>query len=723
MLFAKYKNPRVGFLIYSLSFGGITRQILSLLEASNGIDWSGLAYMYAKTGEDWQYDSFIAHEISKHCKIYSPHKYENPFLEVVKNSDILYMTGIVQRYPIFEDIDFSGKKVITVAHGQCKYSKQQADTSKLYGHENILMAVSEGAARSFDDKDKVHIIPNGIDFSRCAPIIPREQVRQQWGVDESTVVLGHIGRIAKDKNPIALAKTIQHKDYHAVYVGTGPHKNEFLPEIKQCCGDRLTLINHTNDIGSILSAIDCLVVASPLEGCSLTIQEAMVAGCPVVATNTGSIPELERKHGQLVYHLPFEPTPDDIDQAVKCAINDQVLVSKARNVAWNNFSQYVMFDNFKKMIDGKSKPVVIKQKRRVGFCLDYCAMGGVTRNLITLMERESSEIEWTGIVIQSDGAFDIDTAKKIKNHCQIFCPKDSPKFKGLVTVSPNCYVSLAERSDFVKIWGVLEKDEYLAAADWDSTVVLTVAHGPGEWTKRSIDISLCYGKRHLFMSVSEHEKKFFPERFREHVHVIFNGVDENRCLPQVSRTQMREQLNIPQDAIVLVFMGRFLLADKNCTLLSEAVGLLGDNYYTVFVGTGPDEKKIIQSAELHCKNNYRILPRIECVGDILNASDVLVVASKVEGGPLTTCEAFFARCPVISTNVGFLPIFEAKYGDLAYHLPDNPTPQDLADQVLRLDEYDLTERAYRVAKVEFNQERYARDFEDIILNGEVIDVS
>jgi glycosyltransferase involved in cell wall biosynthesis len=71
------------------------------------------------------------------------------------------------------------------------------------------------------------------------------------------------------------------------------------------------------------------------------------------------------------------------------------------------------------------------------------------------------------------------------------------------------------------------------------------------------------------------------------------------------------------------------------------------------------------------------------IGNVLQALDVVVVASHREGCSLAMIEAWTAGVPVVATPVGGLPELQAKYGQLAIEVPMDPSPKALADAIVR----------------------------------------
>ena len=70
--------------------------------------------------------------------------------------------------------------------------------------------------------------------------------------------------------------------------------------------DRIRFLGHRQDMAPIYRALDILAAPSRWEGFGLMLAEAMAAGCPVVASDVGAIPEVAAGAALLV-------PPDDAD--------------------------------------------------------------------------------------------------------------------------------------------------------------------------------------------------------------------------------------------------------------------------------------------------------------------------------------------------------------------------------------------------------------------------
>jgi glycosyltransferase involved in cell wall biosynthesis len=355
---------RLGFCWPNMAMGGVTRLFLTMMDAQvdHGFEWSGVAIKDAGV-----FDIETARRILKHCPIYctvDDPKFEglvtivpNACQAVFDQSDVVNLWGYVESTPEINAVNWKTKPMLVVSHGECVWTRRNLSVTLSHASTIIPVSVSEAASKCYLDatQEPVTVIYNGLDFTRCAPSRDRQEVRREWGLKPGKKAIGYIGRLAGDKNPLATARAVAAlgEDYHAVYVGEGWESEKIIPEVKTLCGDRVTFIPRVEDVGTVLAALDCIVAAANYEGGPLVVAEAWLAGCPVVSTPTGMIPELEREHGQLVYGVPVEPTELWLKNAVLAALEGDERTERARRLAWNLFSPGRLVAKYESVIRGK----------------------------------------------------------------------------------------------------------------------------------------------------------------------------------------------------------------------------------------------------------------------------------------------------------------------------------------------------------------------------------
>jgi glycosyltransferase involved in cell wall biosynthesis len=112
----------------------------------------------------------------------------------------------------------------------------------------------------------------------------------------------------------ALAAVLRRKhNIRLLLAGDGPLAAQLKDQAMQAgIADRVHFLGFRQDVPELLRAADLLVMASLQEGICSVLIEAMLAGCPVVTTTAGGIPELlddGNPHQPLAWTVPPADTP------------------------------------------------------------------------------------------------------------------------------------------------------------------------------------------------------------------------------------------------------------------------------------------------------------------------------------------------------------------------------------------------------------------------------
>ncbi len=147
----------------------------------------------------------------------------------------------------------------------------------------------------------IRVVPTGIDVGAFAAG-NGQKFRAKFKVPEEAFVVGHVGRLAPEKNLEYLAEAValflkRTPDARFVVVGGGPSE-EKLREVAERHGvaERVVMAGkHTGKaLADAYNAMDVFVFASFTETQGMVLSEAMAAGCPVVALNASGVREVLR---------------------------------------------------------------------------------------------------------------------------------------------------------------------------------------------------------------------------------------------------------------------------------------------------------------------------------------------------------------------------------------------------------------------------------------------
>jgi glycosyltransferase involved in cell wall biosynthesis len=163
------------------------------------------------------------------------------------------------------------------------------------------------------------------------------------------------------------------------------------------------------------------------------------------------------------------------------------------------------------------------------------------------------------------------------------------------------------------------------------------------------------------VAVAESVRRETLDTFRvpgERVVTIPRGVDPQRVRAERDRAAVRRELGIGDDAPVVIAVGA-LSPEKDplahldvCESLARSVP---DVVY-LFAGDGPMREELRAAVSTRgLEERVRLLGTRTDIGDLLGASDVLVLASLTEGMPGCVIEAGMAGVPVVAFGMAGVP--------------------------------------------------------------------
>ena len=157
-------------------------------------------------------------------------------------------------------------------------------------------------------ESKTHIIPLGFRLQRFTENknLKRDQFRKQYGIDESVLAVGIIGRLVPVKNHRMFLKAWKlfsssyQNTAHAFVVGDGEDREELEDYCRELNisfntpaytqpGATLTFTSWIENVDTVMAGVDIVALTSLNEGTPVSLIEAQAAGKPVVSTNVGGI--------------------------------------------------------------------------------------------------------------------------------------------------------------------------------------------------------------------------------------------------------------------------------------------------------------------------------------------------------------------------------------------------------------------------------------------------
>lgn len=135
----------------------------------------------------------------------------------------------------------------------------------------------------------------------------RCKIRQELGLAQTSQLLLTVARLHPQKGhdyliPIIPEIIAQFPQVQFVWIGNGEYQTHLTNMLREYQVEaQVTLLGYRNDITNFLTAADLFLFPSYQEGLPFAVLEAMVSGLPIIASDTGGIPEMivNQQHGLL----------------------------------------------------------------------------------------------------------------------------------------------------------------------------------------------------------------------------------------------------------------------------------------------------------------------------------------------------------------------------------------------------------------------------------------
>lgn len=177
-------------------------------------------------------------------------------------------------------------------------------------------------------KSPVEILPTGIDLDFFKNGDP-ERFRKKHDIASRMKIVGHVGRLAKEKNLPYLAGAValfmeEHPDVYFVVAGKGDAEKEILAIFRQRnLEDRLVMPGNFvgDELADCYAAVDIFVFASHSETQGLVLAEAMAASTPVIALSASGVNDV-MKNNINGLKLAAEAREEEFAEALAHALED-----------------------------------------------------------------------------------------------------------------------------------------------------------------------------------------------------------------------------------------------------------------------------------------------------------------------------------------------------------------------------------------------------------------
>jgi len=158
----------------------------------------------------------------------------------------------------------------------------------------------EYAAKQYSLRpDRFHLLDYGLepeelpDEAACAAM--RRAIREKWKIPETAFVVGFIGRLTEQKDPIrwlSIAAKIAQKRPGTIFLVVGG--GELMDQTKAAAASLglardVVFTDYQRDAIDYCAAMDVLMMTSKYEGLPLVVLHALAQGTPVISSDVGGL--------------------------------------------------------------------------------------------------------------------------------------------------------------------------------------------------------------------------------------------------------------------------------------------------------------------------------------------------------------------------------------------------------------------------------------------------
>lgn len=202
--------------------------------------------------------------------------------------------------------------------------------------------------------EKITVIPLGFDLEPFLNSPKRRgEFRREMKLSQEIKLVGIVGRIVPIKNHSLFLESAARISAHEpaarfIIVGDGVLRPDLERQARDLgIADRVLFTGWRRDLPRIYADLDILVVSSNNEGTPVSAIEAMAAGCPVVATRVGGLPDLitDERTGRLVSPRDPKALASVILELVRNPAGARELGQNAMEVVRKRFTETRLIDD------------------------------------------------------------------------------------------------------------------------------------------------------------------------------------------------------------------------------------------------------------------------------------------------------------------------------------------------------------------------------------------
>ncbi|MBB1532352.1 glycosyltransferase [Candidatus Saccharibacteria bacterium] len=497
------------------------------------------------------------------------------------------------------------------------------------------------------DQGEVKIIHNAIDIDKFKfDEVARKKLRKEFGIKDSTVVIGHVGRFVQQKNHTFLVDVF--KEYHKknpdsklLLVGSGPLEDEIKRKVKRLgLDDSVFFLGQRDDTNKLYSVMDIFCLPSLYEGLPVVGVESQAAGLPIIFSNGVSHEAIISKNAKIVptqetgaYIKKMDEITQENKQRALASINENMSIKNEAPKLEAIYCRplkvlHLISTSLFSGAENVACQIINLFKDESSYDMRYCAVIGKNKEALEIRK----------IPVLKLDKFNIhDIKKAIKEYNPDIIHAHDPKSTIASVISSRGKKIIAH---------IHSNHRYMRKISIKSCIFHFYIE------KRTSDI--------IWVSDSALNEYIFNKKNNKKINsiVLRNVVNPNELKDIAINDKNKYSFD-------LVFLGRMedvknplrfidIMSQIQKNKRDIKVAMIGDGSLMNEVKTKVNELGLEKNTTIFCNliNPYKILL----------SSKILVITSRYEGTPMNALESIACGIPIVSTPVdGLLEIINKKY--------------------------------------------------------------
>jgi len=214
------------------------------------------------------------------------------------------------------------------------------------------------------NREIVKVAYHGIDLKAFAAAAgnDRKIIKEKYGFPDNKIIIAIVGQLTEGKGQLIVLKAFaevmrNNPNIYLAIVGAPPAGEEIYSARLENyintnnLSDSVKLSGFCDNIPELLSVVDIFILGSREETFGLVILESMAAGCLVIASNAGGVPEIIEDNINGFLYKPFDI--DDLTSKIKYVLQlsadgkKQIIKSASQTIA-DKFSLNKFINEIKK---------------------------------------------------------------------------------------------------------------------------------------------------------------------------------------------------------------------------------------------------------------------------------------------------------------------------------------------------------------------------------------